>query len=61
MMVISQLMKFCQSTNSKFLCSEFRLRVAGNGFGLGEVGDFNHKTSDEAPKFKFSKICHTKH
>jgi hypothetical protein len=28
---------------------------------LGEGGDFHHKTSYEAPNFKFSKNCHTKH
>jgi hypothetical protein len=35
--------------------------IAANGFGLGEVGDFNDKTSYEAPMFKFSKNCHKKH
>jgi len=35
--------------------------IAANGFGLGEVGDFNHKTSYEAPMFKYSKNCPTKH
>ena len=32
-----------------------------NGFGLGEGGDFTTELSYEAPKFKFSKNCHTKH
>jgi len=26
-----------------------------NGFGLGEVGDFNHKTSNEAPNSNLVK------
>jgi hypothetical protein len=29
-------------------------------FGLGEGGDFTHQLSYEAPKFKFTKNCHTK-
>jgi hypothetical protein len=32
-----------------------------NGFGLGEGGDFYHKTSYEERKFKYSTNCHTKH
>jgi len=32
-----------------------------NGFGLGEGGDLQHKTSSEAPKFKFTQNCPTKH
>jgi hypothetical protein len=35
--------------------------VSDNGFGLGEGGDFRHKLSYEAPKFKFTKNCPTKH
>jgi hypothetical protein len=35
--------------------------MTANVLGLGEVGDFNHKTSCEAPMLKFSKNCHTKH
>jgi len=31
-----------------------------NGFGLGEGGDFYHKTSCEVPMFKFSKNGHAK-
>jgi hypothetical protein len=29
--------------------------------GLCEGGDFYHKISYEAPNFKFTKNCHTKH
>jgi len=34
--------------------------VAANGFGLGEGGDFEHKTSFEAPNYNYTKNCHTK-
>jgi hypothetical protein len=35
--------------------------MAHNVFGLGEGGDFYHKTSYEERKFKYSTNCHTKH
>jgi len=35
--------------------------LAHNVLALGEGGDYYHKTSYEAPNFKFSKNCHTKH
>jgi len=38
-----------------------RSMLAANDFGLGEGGDFTHQLSYEAPKFKFTKNCHTKH
>jgi hypothetical protein len=31
------------------------LMLAANVFGLGEVGDFNHKTSNEAPNSNLVK------
>ena len=37
------------------------LKMPYNGFGLGEGGDFHHKIFYEAPKFKYKKICPTKH
>jgi len=38
-----------------------RLNIGYNVLGLGEGGDLQHKTSSEAPKFKFTKNCPTKH
>jgi len=35
-------------------------KIAANVFGLGEGGDFNHKTTFEAQNIKFTKNCHTK-
>jgi hypothetical protein len=35
--------------------------IATNVLALGDGGDFQHKTSYEAPNFKFSENCHTKH
>jgi hypothetical protein len=32
-----------------FVCLLCRPTMRHNDFGLGEVGDFNHKTSNEAP------------
>jgi len=32
-----------------------RPTIGYNGFGLGEVGDFNHKTSNEAPNSNLVK------
>jgi hypothetical protein len=36
-------------------CRSAAKALRDNGFGLGEGGDFYHKTSYEAPKFKVSK------
>ena len=36
-------------------------RMPHNVPRLGEGGDFTTELSYEAPKFKFSKNCHTKH
>ncbi len=36
-------------------------QVAGNGFGLGEVGDFYHICSYEERMFVEPQNCHTKH
>ena len=44
----------------RYLNSSVIFQITHNGFGLGEGGDFNHKTSYEAPNFKFMKNCHTK-
>jgi len=42
-------------------CRGGRLTLAGNGFRLGEGGDFQHYTSIEARMFKFTKKFDTKH
>jgi hypothetical protein len=36
-------------------------KVTHNVLALGEGGDFQYKNSYEAPNFKFSQNCHTKH
>gem|GEM_PF-3993511 len=37
------------------------VRVAGNGWQLGEGGDFYHKWSYEEPHFNYTQNFHTKH
>jgi hypothetical protein len=62
-MSIIKLLKWSVGLNFLRHCqgSTVVFTIGGNGFGLGEGGEFQHQLSYEEPKFKYRKNCHTKH